>query len=257
MSTQLAAQGIDLIEGYGARIRSRSTPDAFVIGNVDHARQPADGSDPRSTGCPTSPGPQWLAENVLRGKCLCSPSPAPTARPRRATMLAWILEQAGRASRGSSSAASRRILPSPRGSAAPARLLRHRGRRVRHGLLRQALEVRALPAAHVALLNNLEFDHADIFPDLGGDRNAVPPPRAHRCPGQRASSSRTARTIRISSGCSRAGAGRRSCASASPDGWQAGTPGRTPRRASACASHGESGHGHGCSWDAARRAQPV
>jgi UDP-N-acetylmuramate: L-alanyl-gamma-D-glutamyl-meso-diaminopimelate ligase len=44
-------------------------------------------------------------------------------------------------------------------------LLRHRGRRVRHRLLRQAQQVRALPR-RTAILNNLEYDHADIFPDL-------------------------------------------------------------------------------------------
>ena len=48
-------------------------------------------------------------------------------------------------------------------------VFRHRGGRVRHRVLRQARQVRALPAA-TAISNNLEYDHADIYPDVASIR---------------------------------------------------------------------------------------
>ena len=79
------------------------------------------------------------------------------------SMLAWILEHAGLEPGFLIGGVPTNFGVSARRTAVV--VLRRRGRRVRHRVLRQALEVRPLPAA-TAILNNLEYDHADIFPDL-------------------------------------------------------------------------------------------
>ena len=153
------------------------------------ARQSADGGDPRRAACRTSRGRSGCTRTccTTRG---CSRSPARTARRRRR-----------RCSRGSSSTRAstpgfliggvpvdfRRV-----GAADRQRVLRDRGRRVRHGVLRQALEVRPLPAAH------RDPQQPRIRPRRHlsrprGDRDAVPPPRAHDAAATAASSSTAAR----------------------------------------------------------------
>ena len=67
MSTQLEALGIELTEGYdAAQLRRRGARRRRLRDRQRRlARQSADGSDPRRGAAPTSPGPQWLYENVL------------------------------------------------------------------------------------------------------------------------------------------------------------------------------------------------
>ena len=171
-----------LTEGYdaGAARRRRADADVFVVGNVVVARQPADGGDPRRAACRTCPGPQWLCENVLRGQLGARGRRARTARRRRR-----------RCSRGSSStrASSPGFLIGgvPLDFGVSARLtdsavLRHRGRRVRHRVLRQALEVRPLPAAHGDPQQPRVRPRRHL-PRPRGDRDAVPPPACARCRG--------------------------------------------------------------------------
>ena len=125
-------------------------------------------------------GPQWLAENVLRDKWVLAVS-GTHGKTTTTSMLAWILEYAG-------------LDPGfliggvPSNFGVSARLggvevLRRRGGRVRHRVLRQAREVRPLPAAHAR-----DQQHR-VRPrrHLRGRRRdplAVPPARAHRA-GQR------------------------------------------------------------------------
>ena len=100
MSDQLRALGIELIEGYGADQMSLK-PDMFVIGNVvSRARQP-DGT-PKfplmeailDAGAPYTSGPQWLAEHVLQGRHVLAVA-GTHGKTTTTSMLAWILEQAG------------------------------------------------------------------------------------------------------------------------------------------------------------------
>ncbi len=66
MSTQLEAQGIKLIEGFGVE-QLDLKPDIWVVGNVvSRGRQPLM-EEILNRGLPYISGPQWLAENVLRG----------------------------------------------------------------------------------------------------------------------------------------------------------------------------------------------
>ena len=66
MSTQLEAQGIKLIEGFTAD-QLNLAPDVYVIGNVVTRGNPLM-EEILNRGLPYISGPQWLAENVLRGR---------------------------------------------------------------------------------------------------------------------------------------------------------------------------------------------
>ncbi len=66
MSTQLEAQGIELIEGYGSEQLSLE-PDLFIIGNVVTRGNPLM-EEILDRGLPYVSGPQWLGEHVLNGK---------------------------------------------------------------------------------------------------------------------------------------------------------------------------------------------
>ena len=58
MSTQLAAQGVELIEGYGAE-QVKLAPDVYVIGNVVSRGNPLMEAI-LERGLPYISGPQWL-----------------------------------------------------------------------------------------------------------------------------------------------------------------------------------------------------
>src|SRR5512142_3167550 len=63
MSTQLEAQGIELIEGFGAE-QLALEPDVFVVGNVVSRGNPLM-EEILNRGLPYISGPQWLAQNIL------------------------------------------------------------------------------------------------------------------------------------------------------------------------------------------------
>ena len=96
MSTQLRAQGIELIEGYGAeQLHQPAQPDLFVIGNVVLARQSADGGDPRPRAA------LHVGPAVARASTCCRASwvlavAGTHGKTTTTSMLAWMLE-AGRA----------------------------------------------------------------------------------------------------------------------------------------------------------------
>src|SRR3972149_778703 len=92
MSTQLEAQGIRLIEGYDHGQLSLK-PDVFVVGTVI-ARGNALMEEILSRGLPYISGPQWLAENVLRGRWVLAVA-GTHGKTTASAMLAWILEHAG------------------------------------------------------------------------------------------------------------------------------------------------------------------
>ena len=108
------------------------------------------------------------------------------------------------------------------GAAHRLRLLRDRGRRVRHRLLRQALQVRALPSAH-GNPQQPGVRPRGHLPRPRGHRDPVPPSGAHR-PRQRADRCQRA-SKPASNGCWRAAAGRRWSAFGVEAGWHAGTAG--------------------------------
>jgi UDP-N-acetylmuramate: L-alanyl-gamma-D-glutamyl-meso-diaminopimelate ligase len=92
MSTQLEAQGIQLIEGFGAE-QTKLNPDIYVIGNVVTRGNPLMEAV-LNQGLPYISGPQWLAENVLQGKWVMAVA-GTHGKTTTSSMLTWILEFAG------------------------------------------------------------------------------------------------------------------------------------------------------------------
>jgi UDP-N-acetylmuramate: L-alanyl-gamma-D-glutamyl-meso-diaminopimelate ligase len=92
MSTQLAAQGVELIEGYGAD-QIELAPDVYVIGNVVTRGNPLMEAI-LDLGLPYISGPQWLRENVLNGRWVLAVA-GTHGKTTTSSMLAWILEDAG------------------------------------------------------------------------------------------------------------------------------------------------------------------
>ena len=164
MSDQLRALGIDLIEGFAAD-QLALKPDLFVIGNVV-MRGNALMEAILDAGAAYTSGPQWLAENVLH-----HPS-----RPRHVlavagthgkttttSMLAWILDQAGQKPGFLVGGVPLNFGISARlGDGAPFVIEADEYDTAFFDKRSKFVHYRP----RTAILNNLEFDHADIFPDL-------------------------------------------------------------------------------------------
>ena len=164
MSTQLEASGIALIEGYDAG-QTALAPDCFVIGNTISRGNPLLEAI-LDQGLPYVSGPQWLADHVLNGRWVLAVA-GTHGKTTTSSMLAWIFEDAG-------------LSPGfliggvPMNFDISARL---------HGDQADSpffvIEADEYDTAfcdkrskfihyrpRTAVLNNLEFDHADIFADL-------------------------------------------------------------------------------------------
>jgi UDP-N-acetylmuramate: L-alanyl-gamma-D-glutamyl-meso-diaminopimelate ligase len=160
MSDQLRALGIELIEGFSADQLSLQ-PDVYVIGNVVTRGNPLMEAL-LDAGAPYTSGPQWLAENVLRERHVLAVA-GTHGKTGTTSMLAWILEQAG-------------LQPGflvggvPLNFGISARLGAGRCFVIEADEYDTALFDKRSKFVHyrprTAVLNNLEFDHADIFADL-------------------------------------------------------------------------------------------
>jgi UDP-N-acetylmuramate: L-alanyl-gamma-D-glutamyl-meso-diaminopimelate ligase len=161
MSDQLAALGIELIEGYDAG-QLALAPDLFVIGNAITRGNPLMESILDANAAYTS-GPQWLAEQILAGRHVLAVA-GTHGKTGTTSMLAWILDRAGLK-------AGFLVGGVPLNFGVSARL----------GDLRAPFVIEADEydtaffdkrskfvhyRPRTAILNNLEFDHADIFDDL-------------------------------------------------------------------------------------------
>jgi len=186
MSDQLRALGIELIEGYSADQMSLR-PDVWVVGNVvSRARQP-DGS-PRyplmeailESGAAYTSGPQWLSEHVLQGRHVLAVA-GTHGKTTTTSMLTWVLEQAGLepgflvggvpVNFGVSARLGAATLPAAAASSQSRSTDANRGVFVIEAdeydtafFDKRSKFVHYRP--RTAVLNNLEFDHADIFDDL-------------------------------------------------------------------------------------------
>ncbi len=92
MSTQLKTLGIDLYEGFDAG-QLDMEPDCVVVGNV-MSRGAEVVEAMLNRGLPYRSGPQWLAENVLQNRHVFAVA-GTHGKTTTASMLAWILEDAG------------------------------------------------------------------------------------------------------------------------------------------------------------------
>jgi UDP-N-acetylmuramate: L-alanyl-gamma-D-glutamyl-meso-diaminopimelate ligase len=160
MSDQLRALGIELIEGFGAE-QLKLDPDVWVIGNVVTRGNPLMEAI-LDAGERYVSGPQWFAEKVLAGKHVLAIA-GTHGKTTVSGMLAWVLEQGGHAPGfliggvPHDFPVSARLTPSPlfviEADEYDTAFFDKRSKFVHY-------------RPRTAVLNNIEFDHADIFDDL-------------------------------------------------------------------------------------------
>ena len=169
MSTQLEAEGIELIEGFSPEQTKLGT-DVYVIGNVVSRGNPLM-EEILNQGLPYISGPQWLAENVLQGKWVLAVA-GTHGKTTTSSMLAWILEYAGLAPGFLIGGVPENFSVSARLPGKPTQ----DSKSISPFFVIEADEYdtaffdKRSKFVHyrprTAVLNNLEFDHADIFDDL-------------------------------------------------------------------------------------------
>jgi UDP-N-acetylmuramate: L-alanyl-gamma-D-glutamyl-meso-diaminopimelate ligase len=177
MSEQLRALGIDLIEGFGAD-QMALRPDMWVIGNVV-SRARHENGQPKfalmeailDSGARYTSGPQWLSEHILHNRHVMAVA-GTHGKTTTTSMLAWILEHAGREpgflvggvplNFGISARLGGAQTPTPdqrplfviEADEYDTAFFDKRSKFVHY-------------RPRTAILNNLEFDHADIFDSIG------------------------------------------------------------------------------------------
>jgi UDP-N-acetylmuramate: L-alanyl-gamma-D-glutamyl-meso-diaminopimelate ligase len=134
MSTLLESEGIELHEGYDAE-QFAARPDLVIIGNALSRGNPAV-EYVLDNGLEFTSGPRWLGENYLRGKTVIAVT-GTHGKTTTSSMVAWILESAGM---------------SP-GFEYDTAFFDKRAKFVHY-------------RPQIVVLNNLEYDHADIYDDL-------------------------------------------------------------------------------------------
>jgi UDP-N-acetylmuramate: L-alanyl-gamma-D-glutamyl-meso-diaminopimelate ligase len=160
MSTQLEAAGIELIEGFAAD-QLGLKPDLWVVGNVVTRGNPLMEAILDQGGRYIS-GPQWLAENVLADKWVLAVA-GTHGKTTTSSMLAWILEDCGKAPGFLIGGVPQNFGVSARWSDRPLFVIEADEYDTAFFDKRSKF-VHYRP--RTAVLNNLEFDHADIFADL-------------------------------------------------------------------------------------------
>ena len=163
MSTQLEALGIELYQGYGAE-QLDLRPDIVVVGNALSRGSPVVEAM-LDRGMAYSSGPQWLAEHVLRDKHVIAVA-GTHGKTTTTAMLTWILEDAG-------------LAPGFLIGGVPGNF----DSTARFGGKYFVIEADEYDTAffdkrakfvhyrpRTAILNNLEYDHADIYPDVASIR---------------------------------------------------------------------------------------
>ena len=161
MSTQLSEQGIDLIEGFGAE-QLALKPDLYVIGNVVSRGNPLMEAILES-GARYVSGPQWLGDNILPGAHVLAVA-GTHGKTTTSSMLAWVLEAAGMAPNFLIGGVAQDLQVSARYDPARRPFVIEADEYDTAFFDKRSKFVRYRP--RTAILNNLEYDHADIFPDL-------------------------------------------------------------------------------------------
>jgi UDP-N-acetylmuramate: L-alanyl-gamma-D-glutamyl-meso-diaminopimelate ligase len=164
MSTQLAEQGIELITGF-ERDQVNINPDLFVIGNVVSRGNPLM-EEILNRGLPYMSGPQWIGEHILQEKWVLAVA-GTHGKTTTSSMLAWILEDAGYSP-------GFLIGGVPLNFGVSARLHGKDSSSIFFVIEADEYDTAFFDKrskfvhyhAKTAILNNLEYDHADIFADL-------------------------------------------------------------------------------------------
>jgi UDP-N-acetylmuramate: L-alanyl-gamma-D-glutamyl-meso-diaminopimelate ligase len=160
MSTQLEALGITITEGFDAA-QLVPAPDVVVVGNVMTRGQPVVEALLESS-LPYASGPEWLAREVLRDRWVLAVA-GTHGKTTTASLLAWILEHAG-------------LNPGfliggvPANFGLSARLTAAKYFVIEADEYDTAFFDKRAKFVHyrprTVILNNLEYDHADIYPDV-------------------------------------------------------------------------------------------
>ena len=161
MSTQLEAQGIRLLEGYDASHLDSTKPDIVIIGNA-LSRGNALVEAVLDRGLRYTSGAQWIAENVLHGRWVLAVA-GTHGKTTTASMLAWILEHAGLKPGFLIGGVPENFGVSSRRGDEPFFVIEADEYDTAFFDKRSKF-VHYRP--RTAILHNLEYDHADIFPDL-------------------------------------------------------------------------------------------
>src|SRR5271155_2914535 len=164
MSTQLEALGIELTEGFEAA-QLVPAPDVVVVGNVMTRGQPVIEALLES-GLPYCSGPEWLAREVLKKRWVLAVA-GTHGKTTTSSLLAWILESAG-------------LNPGfliggvPENFGLSARLGAEPFFVIEADEYDSAFFDKRAKFVHyrprTVILNNLEYDHADIYPDVAAIR---------------------------------------------------------------------------------------
>jgi UDP-N-acetylmuramate: L-alanyl-gamma-D-glutamyl-meso-diaminopimelate ligase len=160
MSTQLEEQGIELMQGYDPAYFANN-PDMIVIGNTCSRGNPAV-EHILSNNLPYCSGPQWLSEHILKDRWVLAVA-GTHGKTTTSSMVAWILDYAGLEPGYLIGGVPKNFSCSARLGKAPYFVIEadeydsaffdKRSKFIHYH-------------ARTIILGNLEFDHADIFPDL-------------------------------------------------------------------------------------------
>jgi UDP-N-acetylmuramate: L-alanyl-gamma-D-glutamyl-meso-diaminopimelate ligase len=161
MSTQLEALGIEVTAGFGAE-QLALAPDVVVVGNVMTRGMPVIEALLES-GRPYVSGPEWLAREVLKDRWVLAVA-GTHGKTTTSSLLAWILEHAGLAPGFLIGGVPANFGASARLGSAPFFVIEADEYDTAF-FDKRAKFVHYRP--RTAVLNNLEFDHADIYADVG------------------------------------------------------------------------------------------
>ncbi|HLB58002.1 MAG TPA: UDP-N-acetylmuramate:L-alanyl-gamma-D-glutamyl-meso-diaminopimelate ligase [Gammaproteobacteria bacterium] len=160
MSTQLQAQGIDLLEGYDPAHIDNGV-ECVIVGNIIRRGNPAM-EFVLEKNIPYTSGPQWLAEHILKTRWVIAVA-GTHGKTTTTSMLTWILEYAGKNP-------GFLIGGVPENFGLSARIGSDPFFVIEADEYDSAFFDKRSKFIHyrpkTVILNNLEFDHADIFPDL-------------------------------------------------------------------------------------------
>ena len=164
MSTQLQALGIEFVQGYGAE-QLDLEPDMVVVGNALSRGSPVVEAM-LDRGMAYTSGPLWLAEQVLRGRHVIAVT-GTHGKTTTTAMLTWILEHAGLEPGYLVGGVPGNFDSSARLGAPPFFVIEADEYDTAF-FDKRAKFVHYRP--RTAILNNLEYDHADIYPDVASIR---------------------------------------------------------------------------------------
>jgi UDP-N-acetylmuramate: L-alanyl-gamma-D-glutamyl-meso-diaminopimelate ligase len=163
MSTQLEALGIGLHEGYDAEQLDKFKADLYVVGNAMTRGKPVI-EEILNRGLPYMSGPQWLGENLLTGKWVLAVA-GTHGKTTTTSMLAWILEYAGIGPGFLIGGVCKNFGVSARAPQGDSPFFVIEADEYDTAFFdKRSKFVHYRP--RTAVLNNLEYDHADIFPNV-------------------------------------------------------------------------------------------